>query len=527
MHKNRFHEKWVGLCLALLFYYVPLVAQCPDTKSAAYGMVEQGLPNREKLQPTDFLYNLADTALYAELTISKDKFLCVDVGIQDVLLSGVTIEGDSFTCQEYVWVYDSVFLCSNTIRTPMAIAGKITTETNVAVPNIAVGLSSGSANYFQGTSDLGTFFFEDFETLDYQLTPSNPFDKNVRNGISTFDVLLLQKHILGIRLLDSPYKILAADLNSSGDITAYDMLLLRQMILSIIDEFPETPSWRFIDAEYEFENPRDPFAENPPTSIDLDMNALGPQLDIRFVAIKMGDMNNTVDLDSRAVKAADDRQGVAFFYVDNQLLEENTIAEIPFNITQETTIEGGQVALNVAKDDLELLDIVATNIDLQPIFEIVNGVAIISWTNPEGIRLKKGEALFELRLQAKRTINLSNSLQLTHKYVAPEIYTPTAILPFEIDWTDNSEVSNFEVFNNYPNPFSNQTTIPFYLPNNEVVTLTIFNTKGQIISRKERVFAIGNNQFDITEKLPESGLYIYQLSTSSAIAKGKMNYIAY
>mgnify|MGYP000513003668 CR=1 FL=1 len=87
----------------------------------------------------------------------------IDVGIQDVLLSGVTVAGDSFTCEEYVWVYDSVLLCSPTIKTPKAVAGKVVTETNIAVPNIALGLSSGTANYFQGTSHRSTFFFEDFK----------------------------------------------------------------------------------------------------------------------------------------------------------------------------------------------------------------------------------------------------------------------------------------------------------------------------------------------------------------------------
>lgn len=525
MHKNRFHDKWGWLLLAMLICSAPIFAQCPATKSVTYAMVEQGLPNREKLQPTDFLLNLADTSLYAELTLDKDRFLCIDVGIQEVLLSGVTIQGESFVCEEYVWVYDSVFLCSSTINTPRAIAGKITTEANAAVPNVAVGLSSGSANYFQGTSDLGTFFFEDFAVQDYQLTPTNPFDENVRNGITTFDVLLLQKHILGIRLLDSPYKILAADLNSSGDITAYDMLILRQMILSIIDEFPNTPSWRFVDASYEFENPQFPFAENPPSSIDLNMEVLGPQLDIRFVAIKMGDFNNSVDVNTNAIGRKSRTKSHPLFSMENQLVEKGATVKIPFMTHQKMHLEGGQLAINYDKNKLELIDIEAVKSNEKPNFQTNNGVLAISWTNPEGIYLEKQNTLFNFVFRAKESDELINIFQLTDNYLSPEIYTPFGITPFSIDWKETTNVTDFKAFNNYPNPFSTHTTIPFLLPKSGLVTLQIFAANGQKISTINNYFVAGQQQFEITQPLPNSGIYFYRLESESGVATGRMNYL--
>ena len=37
---------------------------------------------------------------------------------------------------------------------------------------------------------------------------------NYLNGVSTLDLVLIQKHILGLQLLNSPYKVIAADINS-------------------------------------------------------------------------------------------------------------------------------------------------------------------------------------------------------------------------------------------------------------------------------------------------------------------------
>ena len=102
----------------------------------------------------------------------------------------------AFACPEYVWVVDSVFRCNDAIITPKAVAGRIMTEQGELMPNVAIGLSSGGVNYFKGTNERGAFFFEDFEEAQYELAPGDPFDNSVRNGITTFDVLLLQKHIL-------------------------------------------------------------------------------------------------------------------------------------------------------------------------------------------------------------------------------------------------------------------------------------------------------------------------------------------
>ena len=73
----------------------------------------------------------------------------------------------------------------------------------------------------------------------------------ILNGVSTFDLILISKHILGIDYLDSPYKIIAADIDKSGIVSTLDLIKLRKLILDIDDALPNgNKSWRFVQSGF-------------------------------------------------------------------------------------------------------------------------------------------------------------------------------------------------------------------------------------------------------------------------------------
>ncbi|MCC6281708.1 MAG: hypothetical protein IT262_13965, partial [Saprospiraceae bacterium] len=80
------------------------------------------------------------------------------------------------------------------------------------------------------------------------------------NGVSTYDAVLMQKHILNIEPLNSPYKMIAADINRSGAITTFDIVLMRRVLLGIDQNFYNNTSWRFVPRAHVFPtaNPFDP-----------------------------------------------------------------------------------------------------------------------------------------------------------------------------------------------------------------------------------------------------------------------------
>ena len=59
--------------------------------------------------------------------------------------------------------------------------------------------------------------------------------------------------------MDSPFKIIAADINSDTRVTAIDLVELRKLILGVYTELPQNDSWRFVDATQTFADATRPF----------------------------------------------------------------------------------------------------------------------------------------------------------------------------------------------------------------------------------------------------------------------------
>ena len=70
--------------------------------------------------------------------------------------------------------------------------------------------------------------------------------------MSTLDLVDIQRHLLGLDPLDSPYKMIAADANNSESLTAIDLVEIRKLILGLYLEFPNNASWRFVDKDFVF-----------------------------------------------------------------------------------------------------------------------------------------------------------------------------------------------------------------------------------------------------------------------------------
>ena len=117
------------------------------------------------------------------------------------------------------------------------------------------------------------------------------------NGITTYDLVLISKHILGTEPFDSPYKLIAADVNMDGKVTTYDMVLIRKLILGISPQLPHGKSWRFIPQGYVFPNPQNPFNPPIPDRIIVPRTNEFPYGSPHFIGIKMGDVNYSADPD--------------------------------------------------------------------------------------------------------------------------------------------------------------------------------------------------------------------------------------
>jgi hypothetical protein len=174
-----------------------------------------------------------------------------------------------------------------------SISGFIFTEEMIGINNVDLTIDPSSGNsIIIGTDTSGTFDLHVEPGLDYTIVPSK--NNNHLNGVTTFDAVKMTRHILNVELLDSPYKMIAADINNSKSITTFDIVVLRKLILNIYTNYPNNTSWRFIPADYVFPNPLNPFEEDFPEVININ-NLMESQADLNFIGVKVGDLNNSAD----------------------------------------------------------------------------------------------------------------------------------------------------------------------------------------------------------------------------------------
>jgi len=122
---------------------------------------------------------------------------------------------------------------------------------------------------------------------EYVLTACKTDTEDLLCGVSTGDLLLMQRHILGVGRFDSPRQYIAADADRSRSITALDQIAIRKAILGISLGLAGEPHWRFIPCGYGFPN-TDPFETGVPECLEYS-SATG--YSACFDAIKIGDVD--------------------------------------------------------------------------------------------------------------------------------------------------------------------------------------------------------------------------------------------
>jgi photosystem II stability/assembly factor-like uncharacterized protein len=170
-----------------------------------------------------------------------------------------------------------------------SFSGRVMREHGDGISNVEVS-NQIQLPYTTTTGTDGSYTFEEFfSSQDYELLPRR--DGDDLNGISTFDLVLISQHILGVQTLNSPYKILAADINLSQSVTTLDLIGLRRLILGWDTGLTQTDSWRFIPASHTFSNPVNPWQDAIPLAITVSGLPAPGLTEQDFIGIKMGDVN--------------------------------------------------------------------------------------------------------------------------------------------------------------------------------------------------------------------------------------------
>ena len=88
---------------------------------------------------------------------------------------------------------------------------------------------------------------------------------------------------------------------------------------------------------------------------------------------------------------------------------------------------------------------------------------------------------------------------------------------------NNNILSDYKLFQNFPNPFNPKTTFKFSIPKSDQVTISIYTISGQMLESKTMNFNPGSYSFEFDGSKYSTGIYFYKISTSSGFtAERKM-----
>ncbi len=455
-------------------------------------------------------------------------FTCEDIGFPNVELYVVDEEGNFDFCTTYAVIQDNSGVCP--AGELASIEGTIETEFEEMVEQVNVDVAGNTAvpAFLTGTS--GNFAFNGVPMYsNYTVTPEK--DINYLNGVTTYDLVLINKHILDLEALDSPYKVIAADANRSGSVTTFDMVQIRRLILNIDTELANNTSWRFVEKAFAFPDATNPFMTTFPEAISFN-NLSVNELSTDFIGVKIGDVNGSAIPNS--LLGAEDRNfdGTLVFDVNDVTMVEGEEYTVAFQANQFRDLLGYQFALNI-NDAAEFVDVEAgeltqlsdANFGLTMASE---GVVTTSWNDASIASLKDGQTVFTVTVRANKATKLSEVLSLSSRFTAAEAYTAdesTLNVALAFNGENGTSVvgTAFELYQNQPNPFKSVTNISFNLPTASAATLTIYDLSGKVVKLVKGDYAKGLNTISIDRtELSASGMLYYQLDTDNDSATMKM-----
>ena len=334
--------------------------------------------------------------------------------------------------------YINVVVLNNNIN-QISVSGSFLDENSNLINGVDLSIDS--------TININTFngFYQTSltENISHSLIPIKNNDSIVTNGISTFDILLIQNHILGNNSLSSPYKLIAADVNNSTSITTLDLLFIQQLILQVSSSYPSNNLWKFYDSDFIFPDPLFPYNSPEYRIVSSNTNLFNQD----FIGVKLGDVNNSWNPN---IAKSFNKGELSFFY--NEINE--GVHLVPVYSSNFDDIRSFQFTLNFNVDEVEILDFYS-DYNLSYNYEYSNDgkIPVLFYDQKgSGLSINDTTPIFFLKLRVKDNFSLIINSSITTKEAIDFNY-------FHLDINMYKNISTCEKPLLYPNPFLNELMI--------------------------------------------------------------------
>ena len=452
---------------------------------------------------------------------------CTDLGENIFDLTAIDQGGNISTCTFTITFIDSLDLCNQ-----LSISGQLLTEDSLPIGSGDVFLSTnGVSSGFQTTSSDGLFEFENLAFGSNQVIETRK-NINPMNGVTTWDIVLTQAHILGLRTIDSPYKLIAADVRPDGTLNVFDLIDMRELILGRTNRFPQNQSWIFINSDQDLPTG----LAQPPHPDDLETireyDDLSSSInDADFIGVKIGDVNNSNN-PSSLINSEDRSDSNEAVSLSANLSEFGDRIRLDFFIEEKITPIGMQFAFKFDPHKLEFKDwkkgILPELLDENFNFQALeDGVILLSWNSFMDYKNAVDAPLFSFYFRKKNShdeipdFNFSDQDLISEVVIDLDNSKPLSFR--SIDQEVGNAISQIEV---RPNPFSSAVEIRFFSESYADVTLEIYNDLGQHLFTKTVSSLRGQNSIQFEEdKFQNSGIYHFRLQSENAVEHGRLIFI--
>jgi len=342
-------------------------------------------------------------------------------------------------------------------------------------------------------------------------------------GVTTFDLVLISKHILSIEPFTSVYQTVAADVNKSNSVTTFDIVETRKLILGIYDDFPHVPSWRFSRPVANPSNVADFSALVDTYQITLHNLVDDVSLhNFDFIGIKYGDVSGAASLTGEA----DDRYTAPPFLLrsEERWLDAGEEATVQLSWNETARLEGWQLSFDTDPEKLQILGLDGLPSD----HWILDGMELRAvWADGAGQVFEPGKAAITLKVKALQPTNLSDALFLGTEKMRPEVYSSSASggtdrRPAVLRFGEMTDATT-TFFPPRPNPFVTYVSFEMLLQKPASAWLEVFDLNGQ---------QVYGNAFELdgglqTLRLPASalgskGVFAYRLRVGDEVTSGRL-----
>lgn len=405
----------------------------------------------------------------------------------------------------------------------LTINGHVNTLSGRPLDNVAVNAGSGATV----TNGFGGYQIGASVGESYVLSATKDVDP--REGLSTIDLIILQRHLLGMTNIENPFLLLAADLNRDGEVDLGDLITLQALILAREELYPTGSPWRFVDAHWDGTG-------EPSEQISIEA-LLACGFDHDFIGLRLGDLNDSLGADAGANNGGRSRVVDAGRPVSLGMEDRAFSAgeEFSVNLTLEnsTFFSGGQAGLRWDNSALTYLDL--TSADLNPNANFRSGTDHLwmSWADKLST-----DNILSIRFRAEADGHLSDFLTMAEdQRLVDEVYSKALVPhPLILSWSDavtgdspaeyTPEVDiapeSTSLLGVLPNPAQSFTRIGVHITKSQRVKLAVTDLSGRLLLEASPELEAGEQWIRVDVQDWPVGAYLFRIQTVDGPLSGRI-----